>query len=690
MKKSFKLSLVLCLMGGGINLVANDNATLDTIEVNAESIGYAEVDSIKISSKNAGAIRDVMRDIPGVYVAGTNQFNQKLYMRGVNDRGINITVDGARQRGNIFHHSADLVLDVDLLKAVNVGVGVLSVANNSGALGGSVAFKTVNAFDLLDGDESFGGKFKTGYASNNKEWQKSLMLYGKTDNNFGLLAYINHKNYGYGKDGNGNDIGGKGNDLSYLFKVNYDKDEHKAGLSYEHTEYKGDYPFRGEWGGSVAFDTGTLKAGERAQAILPQKMQRDTYTFNYNYNPSELIDSEFRVYYTEHRLIKDEVPNYAEFKKSNGKAFLSNDGVKTIGAYLNNKTKIESNLLNQELFYGLEWYQTTSFRKNHSSLKDATNGAITVTPTNNHPKEVANNLSVFLQDTIQIGGLSIIPGVRFDRFTIDNFGKKTQGFNNFSPALALDYKAENGFNVFAGYSKVFRGPDPIEALRLSENTFNTNYIDENLEPETGNAYEAGFGYKKAFDEHSVNFVAKYFYTDYKNLIAENVSIATMQNGKEVKNTYNRMNMGKSNVRGVELYAAYAYEDFKVSASYTHQKTKHEDEKKKGAVMAYSDSGDKYTFNVEYFANPIDTLFGYNLIAFAGKTLDDGTKKAGYGVSEIYASYMPSFNKNLEINLSVSNLFDKTYVSHSQRKFGVETANDYEAGRNIKLGFSYKF
>lgn len=687
MRSSLKLSLALCLFGG-VGLLANENANLDTIEVNASSIGYADVDSLKISNKNAGAIRDVMRDIPGVYVAGTNQFNQKLYMRGVNDRGINITVDGARQRGNIFHHSADLVLDVDLLKAIDVGVGVLSVANNSGALGGSVAFKTASAFDLLEGDESFGGKFKTGYSTNNKEWQKSIMAYGKTDNNFGLLAYINHKNYGFGKDGNGNDIGGKGHDLSYLFKVNYEKDEHKAGLSYEHTEYDGDFPFRGEFGGSVAVDTGTLKAGERAQAILPQTMKRDTYTFNYNFNPNELIDSEFRVYYTEHRLIKDEVPNYAEFKKSGGKAYLSNDGVKTVGAYLNNKTKIEGSSLNQELYYGLEWYQTTSFRKNHANMKDATNGAITVTPTKNHPKEVANNLSVFLQDTIQIGGFSIIPGVRFDRFTIDNFGKKTQGFNNFSPALALDYKAENGINLFAGYSKVFRGPDPIEALRLSENTFNTNYIDENLEPETGDAYEAGFGYKKAFDEHKVNFVAKYFYTDYKNLIKENVSVTTMQNGQAVKNNYNRMNMGKSNVRGVELFASYAYENLKFSASYTHQKTKHDDESKKGAVMAYSDSGDKYTFNAEYFASPIDTLFGYNLIAFTGKTLEDGTKKAGYGVSEIYASYMPT--QNLEINLSVSNLFDKTYVSHSQRRFGVETANDYEAGRNIKLGFSYKF
>lgn len=683
-----KLSLVLSIlfMGGGI--YANE-VKLDTIEVNADSIGYSDVDSLKISTKNAGATRDVMRDIPGVYVAGTNQFNQKLYMRGVNDRGINITIDGARQRGNVFHHSADLVLDVDLLKSVDVGVGVLSVANNSGALGGSVAFKTASAFDLLEGDESFGGKFKTGYATNNKEWQKSLLVYGKNDNNFGLLAYINHKNYGFGKDGNGNEIGGSGKDLSYLFKANYENEDHKAGISYEHTEYNGDFPFRGEFGGSVATDTTIyddktkkpkyeLKAGERAQGIIPQRMPRDTYTLNYNYNPNDFVDTEFRTYYTEHRIIKDTTPSLSELKKPNfSPKMLSDDGVKTIGAYLNNKTKINHDNFSQELFYGFEWYQTKSFRKMHATMKVNADDSIAVKKSPDAPKEVANNYSVFLQDIFKIGGLSIIPGVRFDRFSIDNFGKKTQTFNNFSPALAVDYKFDMGLNLFAGYSKVFRGPDPLESLFLSSDTEKKVKIIDDLKPETGNAYEGGFGFKNTFNDHKINFVAKYFYTDYKNLIKE----ATKQN-------ILRYNAGKSNVRGAEVYLSYGYEDFKTSVSYTTQKTKHEDSQKVGGIMAYSDSGDKYTFNVEYFTSPIDTLFGYNLIAFAGKKLDDGTKKSGYAVSEIYASYMPS--SNLEVNLSVSNLFDKTYVSHSQRIFNAEQNNDYEAGRNIKLGVSYKF
>ena len=61
-------------------------------------------------------------------------------------------------------------IDPDLIKAVDVEVGSRSVVNGSGALGGSVAFKTVDAKDLLDDGEIIGAKIKTGYASNNSEF----------------------------------------------------------------------------------------------------------------------------------------------------------------------------------------------------------------------------------------------------------------------------------------------------------------------------------------------------------------------------------------------------------------------------------------------------------------------------------------------------------------------------------------
>nr|WP_315009959.1 TonB-dependent receptor plug domain-containing protein [uncultured Campylobacter sp.] len=101
------------------------------------------MDDIKINTRNATLVKDVFRDIPGVYVGGTNGMNQKIYMRGVSDRGLNIMIDGAKQNGNTFHHNADLLINPDLIKAVEVDVGARSVVNGSGALGGSVAFRTV-------------------------------------------------------------------------------------------------------------------------------------------------------------------------------------------------------------------------------------------------------------------------------------------------------------------------------------------------------------------------------------------------------------------------------------------------------------------------------------------------------------------------------------------------------------------
>lgn len=678
-----RLSLALAFMFIGGGLYANEDINLDIIEVNAESIGYNNFDSIKISNRNASNIRDVMRDIPGVYVGGTSKLNEKIYMRGMNEKGLNITIDGAREKGNIFHHSANLILDADMLKAVDVGVGVLSVVNNSGALGGSVAFKTADATDLLEGDKYFGGKIKTTYASNNKEWQKSLAVYGKTDIGLHALAYVKHSSYKFGKTPDGQQIGGThGDDLSYLLKLGYDKDYHKAKISYENTMYKGEYPLKAEFG----------IAGGNIDTFN-QETPRSTVIFDYNYNPNDYVDFNFKAYLTKHSL-KHKRSDEQILSTSQSSGTLKDSHVKTKGLYLNNKTILGSDeTLQHTLKYGLEYFTTSSYIDNITSYT-IKNGVITKKDEPNSPKDKVSNISFYLEDTISYKNLSIIPGIRFDNYKMDNVGKKNTSFNNISPALALDYKFNNGFNIFGGYAKVFRGPEPIETFMISGKGVSAVAI-EDLKPETGNAYEVGFGYKNNFDEHNVSFMAKYFYTDYKNLIKE-LSVIEGQ-----KQTLLRFNTGGAKVKGIELFAKYSYLDFSIGLGYTKQNTKYKDgvnvvgrgssvSLAKGDVLGYTDIGDKYTLNLEYFASPIDTLFGYNLIAFAGKKLDDGTKRAGYGVSDIYMSYMPNFVKNLEINLSVNNLFNKKYVSHTTRGATISTNTDWEAGRNIKVGFSYKF
>ena len=667
-KGLFKLSLAASV---AVCANAADESVLSGVEVTSSSGGYG-VDDIKISTRNAGLAKDVMRDIPGVYVGGTNGMNQKIYMRGVSDRGLNITIDGAKQNGNTFHHNADLLIDPDLIKAIDVEVGSRSVVNGSGALGGSVAFKTVDAKDLLESGEKIGAKIKTGYASNNSEFSQGLMLFTAPVEGLDFIAAINHKGYDYGKSGNKRKIGGDGNDLSYLLKLGYSfLDAHRISISREHNEFKGMYPMRAEFG---SWYTGQFPVDNR-------KYERDTTTLKYEYKPSNLLNLDVTVYNTEHKK-NDPVLDIV--------------GVKTNGINAKAKSVVETGALTQTFRYGAEFYQSKNFNK----------------PDNHYPEKV-NNYSIYAEDALNFSSLTVTPGIRYTHHELKSYDGRagnvksyTYKYNEFTPALALDYEILKGLNVFASYARVFRGPDVMESMYASSaKNFDAN---KKLKATTGNSYETGLKYHGDINEASAySLSAKYFMTKYKNLIVDNSSykIGTPPNTTTI---FKRINAGGADISGVELLARLNLDALSLAASYTHQKVKYKDRvvnTERGGyytsnVIGYRDQGDKYTFNAEYAFSRIDTLIGYNLIYFASKNTvsagdDKNVKIPSYAVSDIYATYAPSSGKfkGLEINAGIYNLFNKTYASQSQRMAdytGNQNYIDWEPGRNFKVNVSYKF
>ena len=584
-------------------------------------------------------------------------------MRGVSDRGLNITIDGAKQNGNTFHHNADLLIDPDLIKAIDVEVGSRSVVNGSGALGGSVAFKTVDAKDLLESGEKIGAKIKTGYASNNSEFSQGLMLFTAPVEGLDFIAAINHKGYDYGKSGNKRKIGGNGNDLSYLLKLGYSfLDAHRISISREHNEFKGIYPLKAEFGSDHSGDK-------------PRKYERDTTTLKYEYMPSDLLNLEVTAYNTEH--------------KKDGPV-LKILGVKTNGINAKAKSVVETGALTQTFRYGAEFYQSKNFNK----------------PDNHYPEKV-NNYSIYAEDALNFGSLTVTPGVRYTHHELKSYDGRagnvksyTYKFNEFTPALALDYEILKGLHAFASYARVFRGPDVIESMYAGRaKDFEAN---KDLKATTGNSYETGLKYHGDISEaSSYSLSAKYFMTKYKNLIVDN----NTANG-----ALKRINAGGADISGVELLARLNLDALSLAASYTHQSVKYKDRVLTSCwrgtvgpcystsnVIGYRDQGDKYTFNAEYAFSRIDTLIGYNLIYFASKNTvsagdDKNVKIPSYAVSDIYATYAPSSGKfkGLEVNAGIYNLFDKAYASQSQRLFDNEITYDWEPGRNFKVNVSYKF
>ncbi|MGP1450550.1 MAG: TonB-dependent receptor domain-containing protein [Wolinella sp.] len=674
--KAVKISAVAALFISGAGIAnameGGAAASLSKVEITSTGGGYSNVDDLKITTRNAGLVKDVLRDVPGVYVGGTNGANQKIYMRGVSDRGLNITIDGAKQNGNTFHHNADLIIDPDLIKAIEVEAGARSVTSGSGALGGSVAFKTVEASDLLENGQRIGAKIRTGFASNNDEFSQGLMVYAIPVENLDVLAAANHKSYGYGKSGNDKKIGGdNGNDLSYLFKVGYRfLDAHKISASHQHTHFKGLYPMRAEFG-SWHTDGNNLTSDT--------KYERDTTTIKYNYNPNELLNLELSGYNTKHARVSGD----------------SERAVETQGIGAKAKSKVATGMFGHTFRYGIETYTS----ENSSA------------PTNTRPEDV-KNLSLYLEDSIKVGssGLTVIPGVRYEKHELDTFDGSgsavrdyTYDFDKVSPAVALDYDFGRGFGAFASYAKVFKGPDVIESMYASgsNRAGQIKYKGNNsLKPTTGDSYEIGGRYKgRISDNSSVGLTVKYYRTDYENLFKDDYRVAS-------SNTLMRINTGDATIDGVELYGTLSVSELSLSAGYTHQKVDYKNRVKSGAsyltsnFIGYRDQGDKYTFNAEYAVLDWDLVLGYSLLFFDSRNVisagnDTDVKMPSYAVNDIYVTYSPSEGrfKGFEINAGIYNLFDRAYASHSQRVAqytGDSTTIDWESGRNFKVNVSYKF
>lgn len=358
---------------------------------------------------------------------------------------------------------------------------------------------------------------------------------------------------------------------------------------------------------------------------------------------------------------------------------------------------VESGALTQTFRYGAEFYQSKNFNK----------------PDNHYPEKV-NNYSIYAEDALNFSSLTVTPGIRYTHHELKSYDGRagnvksyTYKFNEFTPALALDYEIIKGLNAFASYARVFRGPDVMESMMASGSSRGRalNWAaNKDLKATTGNSYETGLKYHGDISEaSSYSLSAKYFMTKYKNLIVDNNAA-----GGGVNQTLVRINAGGADISGVELLARLNLDALSLAASYTHQKVKYKDRvvnTERGGyytsnVIGYRDQGDKYTFNAEYAFSRIDTLIGYNLIYFASKNTisasnDKSDKIPSYAVSDIYATYAPSSGKfkGLEINAGIYNLFNKTYASQSQRMADYTGNPDYvdwEPGRNFKVNVSYKF
>ena len=149
---------------------------LDTVEVTGNTI-TPELNSVtaeQIEKVQANDLEDLFSQSPEISVGGGVDIAQKLYVRGIEDQLLSISIDGAVQATRLFHHAGRISIEPELLKRVEVNAGSGNALSGAGALGGSVKFVTKDPEDMLKPGEQFGGLVKGMFSSNTDSFKKQI------------------------------------------------------------------------------------------------------------------------------------------------------------------------------------------------------------------------------------------------------------------------------------------------------------------------------------------------------------------------------------------------------------------------------------------------------------------------------------------------------------------------------------
>lgn len=274
----------------------------------------------------------------------------------------------------------------------------------------------------------------------------------------------------------------------------------------------------------------------------------------------------------------------------------------------------------------------------------------------NYIDKKRHNLAFYAEDAMTFGKLTVTPGLRLD----DN---STYGVHQ-TPRLAVNYKANDDFNVYASWSRVFSPPRLNDQFYVTTSRGKITAMgNEDLQPETGYTQTLGFQYRmgpKTLLEGSV------FHSDLANVIRWNRAVTPRE----------PENLNEEDKRGFELSLKQTINDkwdYELGYSYIHTKV---------------DTGDGLGFD-ETYNQPNGYRAGLHY--HQGKWQANVDVTAGTGRNDTYysnnsyvvwngsASYSP--DENTTIYVKAANINNAGYDLYH---------NYPAAGRNWQVGIRQKF
>ncbi|MGX9459721.1 TonB-dependent receptor domain-containing protein [Shewanella sp. A14] len=627
----------------------------ELVQVWGTAINSSSLLTEDIELKQADHLSDLLRDQPGVDIGGTHSMNQGINIRGVSELDLNITIDGASQSNNVFHHVGNLLINPDILQAVDLQVGNNSVLNSG--LGGGAAFETKDAKDLLKQNQKVGARVFSGFASNDY-YNYSGTVYSQLNDEVDALAYYSAIDRDNSKDGDGlKKVGEEGKTENYLMKFGWDATKaNRFELSYDFYKDAGDYTMKSNLG--PAFD--------HSKYITPIEYTRETAALNHEFS----LDNT----YVRTSLYRNEM-NYQTTSNDTGDVSEGNTvvyGLKTVA-----ETSVELANMYHTARYGVEGKMEESEKiRNGETVKNSQGADST---------ETIDSYAIYAEDEIELlSGLFVTPGMRYNHHKVD-MQASNDTFTDTIFAFQAKYEFSEQWTIRASATELFKGPALTGSYLASESEVNSD-----LKPETGVNYEAAIAYQaqQVMGLDLLGFSFTGFETHIDNYIDD-----VMTGKAGMKDDLSYRNYGDIEIVGFESVLNMRRGGVNARLSYAHSDsefTRVDSDSSFVVGQAVDDEvGDSLAFNVGYEMPNLGLNVSWTsqIIFDLDKDVEEDKAKDGYNVHHVSLNWNPKSIEDLSITASVENLFDEHYASHASHDLGV---TDYEPGRNYKLTASYKF
>lgn len=716
LKKHFKYSGIataLCLLYSPIASAHPENSSTEALTVigyndNLASDFHSVIDTSSAKAQTASTSGEMLKDVAGVTLSGTGITNgANILMRGYDQKGIKILVDGIYQPlENTINNLGGVFLDPSLIKRVDVKHGSASTLHGAGAMGGVVAFNTLDPQSILSTDKKLGAKLFSSVSSADRHFSYGGIIAARHDIVEGLFAY-NQRQRGPIRLANGDKLENHEHIKNFFAKTYFYPTENQTLiLSARHYDNSGEQR-------EVLHRMGGFGKNDSNQMQRDTQQKNYALTHHYVSDTNSWLDLTTYLYYSQFNInqsfLTDTKLTASDLKKNiQGKIGTYESRTQsTYGIKLEDHADILwSDALKQSITIGSEAYQQ-KMQSNEQAK--------------NFPLAKMNYIAGWLQSSLSTPSLPLtlttgiryhyyknIPGKGLDPF-FNKFSSKTlqaekhaSSYRGTTENITLAFTPTRWLQLYSTYSTAFRAPTLNEMFNDSFHFkavfFNAHWVpNPNLKPERNSTWEYGadFSFKQLLSQQDKLILkAAYFDTKSMNYITygpwHNKSMAGMLN-------LQAFNIPKALIDGIDVSLRYTHPYFSMGLSYnrTHtlELTTHE-----------TISPVRPEILTTFIQLPVaKTPFSLGWSGkFASATANKGTHKGraphvkgkttnrmqelitqypGYGIHDFSISYQSQNNKDIQAALVLANAFNREYFS----ALGVP-----QEGRNIKMSISYRW